>query len=631
MESLNLVIIGAGWSGLAALKTYRETNPSASVCLLESASSVGGVWATQRLWDGLKSNNMRGTYEYSDFPMDDSFGVQHGEHIPGHVVQKYLERYAEHFDLLKDIRLGCRVDVVEHNEDATWTISYSTAGEKKEARAAKLIMATGLTSQPYLPHIPGQETFGRPLFHTVDMPAHLDSTVQKPENRITILGGTKSAWDAVYAAATAGASVDWIIRDNGHGPCWMAPPYVTPLHKWLEKLVTTRLLTFFSPCIWSDSGAEHAAGSRIRSFLHGTWLGRKITDSFWKILGDDVVTLNKYNSHPELQKLKPWISPFWVASGLSILNYKTNFFDLVTEGKVKIHVDHITHLSEGTVHLANSPALENVSALVAATGWAPTPNITFNPPTLPSLLGFPNAADPLPSPLIKAADAEILRRFPRLNEHPTHDSPAPYEPIAEDSQTETQALHPYRLTRFMVPASALAQERNIAFMGVAMTINTPLLAQTQALWIAAYFSGRLNVQTISTETCPSQLVSLLEPTPGNDAKAAAAATATEINSSDSDAEAVPEAQGLLASGSADTLYETALHTQFGVHRYPGGMGRRNPDFVFDAIPYVDMLMRDLGMSGDRKEKGWKGYFEPYGVEDYIGMVGEWLSSKKTEV
>ncbi|KAL4786003.1 hypothetical protein BJX76DRAFT_346599 [Aspergillus varians] len=579
MVSLDVLIIGAGWNGLAALKTYRQVNPTASVCLLESASSVGGVWATHRLWDGLKSNNMRGTYEYSDFPMDDSFGVKHGAHIPGHVVQRYLERYAAHFNIAESIRLNCRVTVVEHNNDTSWTVTYvdSTTGEdvKVTVHAHKLILATGITSRPYLPHIAGQETFNRPLFHTVDMPIHIKSTMQQPQNRIAVLGATKSAWDAVYTAATAGAQVDWIIRDNGHGPCWMAPPYVTPLRRWLEKLVTTRFCTWFSPCIWSDPRAERL-GSRIRRFLHGTWLGRKITDAFWTILGNDVVSLNRFNSHPELAKLKPWISPFWVASGLSILNYPTNFFDLVTDGKVRIHVDHITHLSPSTVHLASAPELSDVSALVVASGWSPTPHITFLPPSLPSDLGFPNAPDPLPSSLVAAAETEILRRFPRLASPPVSAAPKSYTPIASDAQTESQSLHPYRLTRFMVPASRLASERSVAFIGLAMTISTPLLAQTQALWITAFFSDRLSLHAIPTERY------------------------------------------------ADVLYETALHTQFGVHRYPGGLGRRNPDFVFDAIPYVDILLRDLGVSGARKEgRWWRRWFEAYGMEDYVGIWGEW--------
>ncbi|KAI9367149.1 hypothetical protein BJX61DRAFT_529855 [Aspergillus egyptiacus] len=445
------------------------------------------------------------------------------------------------------------------------------------------------------------------------MPKYHESVIRQSNNRIAVFGATKSAWDAVYTAATAGAAVDWIIRDNGHGPCWMAPPYVTPMHKWLEKLVTTRLLTWFSPCIWSDNNPDADGGSCIRSFLHGSKFGRKITDTFWSILANDVVSANKYNAHPETKKLQPWISPFWVASGLSILNYPTNFFDLVTSGKVKIHVDHITSLSEGTIHLAKDGALSDIDALVVASGWKPTPNIDFRPASLLSELGFPTAEDPFPSSLVSAADEEILRRFPRLVDQPAHNSPEPYTPLAKDAQAESQALHPFRLTRFLVPATKrLARERSVAFMGIAMTINTPLLAQTQALWITAFFSNRLSLSSIAKETCPDTLRNVLSKETAADSASASAAADQPVNGDDD----------------ANILWETALHTQFGIHRYPGGLGKRNPDFVFDAVPYVDVLLKDLGVRGDRKrEKGWRQWLEPHGMEDYRGVVEEWMGSQ----
>ncbi|KKK27115.1 hypothetical protein ARAM_006497 [Aspergillus rambellii] len=595
MEILDLVVIGAGWSGLAALKTYHQVHPSATLCLLESASSVGGVWAKPRLWDGLKSNNMRGTYEFSDFPMDDSFGVKPGEHIPGHIIQSYLERYAEHFGVAPLIRLNSRVQVVDHDRpDGSWALTYldMATGETKEVLSRKLIIATGITSQPYRPAIRGEESFDRPLFHSSELPKYHQSVLRQPSNHIVVLGGTKSAWDAVYTAATAGATVDWIIRDNGHGPVWMAPPYVTPLHRWLEKLVTTRLLSWFSPCIWTDPVAD--GGLRVRSFLHGTWLGRKITDGFWSLLANDVVTRNRLAAHPETAKLTPWISPFWVASGLSILNYPTNFFDLVTSGQVRVHIDHIAHLSAHTVHLATSGTLDHVDALVVASGWKPGPEIEFRPAaTLPRDLGFPNAPDALPASLVAAADQEILARFPRLATQPVHASPAPYAAIAPDAQTGSQARHPYRLARFLVPPTPLGASRTVAFMGVAMTINTALVVQTQALWIAAYFAHRLPL--LPHEPCPPDLRAMLHKTAH-----------------------VSPGMG------ADLLWETALHSQFGVHRYPGGLGRRNPDFVFDVIPYVDLLLRDLGVRRARKQ-GMKQWFEPHGMEDYGGVVEEWMS------
>ncbi|KAF9887272.1 hypothetical protein FE257_010400 [Aspergillus nanangensis] len=594
MEEVDVTIIGAGWSGCAALKTYHQVHPDAKILLIDSASSVGGVWAKHRLYAGLKSNNMRGTYEFSDFPMDDSFGVKQGEHIPGAVIQRYMDAFLAHFDLTQFLRLDTSVDQVTRNPDDTWTLNISpaTATTTDEApqtliHSQKLIVCTGITSQPYLPTFTGSSTFPAPILHCRDLLQHQDRILQ-PNKRITVFGVTKSGWDAVYAAATAGAQVDWIMRDNGHGPCWMAPPYVTPLKKWLEKLVTTRFLTFFSPCIWGYADTN----STMRNFLHGTWLGRKLVDAFWSVLANDVIALNAYDSHPETAKLKPWISPFWIASSLSILNYPTNIFDLVRDGKVTVHVDQISHLSSQGIHLAQTPDSPLPSdALICSTGWKATPNMTFAPAGLDSTLGFPWAPDPLPEALVSAADKEILRRFPRLTTPPVTANPSAFKPLAEDAPAT--ASHPFRMARFMVPP-AMAASRSIAFMGLTMTINTTMIAQAQALWIAAYFGGELT--PAARERCPEGVVGVLEK--------------EEDDGAD-----------------VDLLWETALHSQFGVHRYPGGFGKRNADFVFDAVPYVDLLLGDLGLDVGRKEGGMK-WFEPYGVEDYRGLVAEWMAKRK---
>ncbi|GIK06168.1 hypothetical protein Aspvir_001812 [Aspergillus viridinutans] len=597
MEPVDLTVIGAGWSGLAAIKTYLQVHPSSNVVLLEAASFIGGVWAKHRLYKGLKSNNMLGTYEFSDFPMDpETFGVQPGEHIPGQVIQQYMEKFAEHFQFRDRIRLNTRVRSAEHRPDGTWLLTTVSTEEQADDKVTemvtrKLIVATGITSQAYLPTFPGQDTFDAPLFHCRDLLQHEAEVLQKGR-RITVFGGTKSAWDAVYSAATSGAQVDWVIRENGHGPVWMAPPYVTPLKKWLEKLVTTRLLTFFSPCIWG-----HADGyPRIRRFLHGTWLGRKIVDAFWAILANDVIQLNRYDAHPETAKLKPWISPFWIAASLSILNYPTDFFDLVRSGAVRVHIANITRLSQGTVHLSSGTDLPS-SALICSTGWKATPNLDFLPAGLDTDCGFPWAADPIPEDLLAAADEEILRRFPRLRDQPA--PPKDYAPLAPDAPAA--AAHPFRLARFMVPCS-LARERSLAFMGITMTINTTLVAQAQALWITAFFGGKPVLQP--TERCPSA-----------------------VRAADADADVgklVEEREDL------DLVWETALHSQFGRWRYPGGFGKRNPDFVFDAIPYVDLLLKDLGVRSVRKSGTLGRVLSPYGLEDYRGLVEEWMAGNSSD-
>lgn len=546
---------------------------------------MGGVWSKHRLYKGLKSNNMLGTYEFSDFPMTpELFGVQPGEHIPGHVVQAYMEKYAEHFGFTDRIRLETSVQSAEHRLDETWLLTTTTKDTPEQTMVArKLIVATGITSQAYLPDFRGQETFEAPLFHCRDLLQHEEKILQ-PGQKVTVFGGTKSAWDAAYASATSGVQVDWVIRESGHGPTWMAPPYVTPLKKWLEKLVTTRLLTWFSPCIWGDADGF----TNTRSFLHGTWLGRKIVDGFWWVLANDVVQLNGYDKHPEVNKLKPWISPFWIASSLSILNYPTNIFDLVRNGTVRVHIADIDHLSRNAVHLATGTVLSDTSALICSTGWKATPNIQFLPAGIDRELGFPWSEDPLDATLVQRADEEILRRFPRLRDQPTPN--AQYRPLSDDAPAT--ATHPFRLARFMVPLSMI-HERSIAFMGVTMTINTALLAQTQALWIAAYFNGKLDLKP--TARYPSGLAEDL----------------------------TIEKLGNNTNNDLDLTWETALHSEFGKYRYPGGFGRRNPDFVFDALPYVDLLLRDLGLETNRKGGVLAQCFAAYGMEDYRGLVDEW--------
>ncbi|KAK0650927.1 putative FAD-containing monooxygenase MymA [Lasiodiplodia hormozganensis] len=557
MADYDLIVIGAGWYGLASAKTYIELHPDENVLVLDSESTIGGVWCRDRLYPGLKSNNMLGTFEYSDFPMDTpTFGVKPGEHIPGIVVHRYLAAYAERFGVYKRIRFNTRVESAqESSETDGWTLSVANVatGEKETLNTRRLIVATGLTSQPYVPTFVGQEDFGATIFHTRDFLAHADTL--KTAHSVTVLGAAKSAWDAAYAYAAAGVPVDMVVRKSGRGPVWMSPAYVTPLKRWLEKLVHTRFLTWFSPCIWGD---EDGYGS-VRGFLHGTWLGRKIVNAFWNILGNDVVTLNGFNKHPEVNKLKPWHNALWIGSGLSILNYPTDFFDFVRNGAIRVHVADVTRLSEKTVHLSNGEELK-ADALLCATGWKACP-INFQPPGSAAELGLPYYS-PVPDTLAQKADAAILERFPRLKDQPN---------VTKSERGESEAPNqPFRLYRFIAPLSTL-QKRNIAFAGMAMTISTSISAAIQGLWISAYFDGKLDRQ-------PSE----------------------------------------------NARWETMLHSQFGKWRYPCGYGSRLPDFVFDTVPYIDMLLRDVGLEGHRKKTKFAEITEPYGPEDYRDLPSEWV-------
>ncbi|KAM0322169.1 hypothetical protein ACHAQA_009658 [Verticillium albo-atrum] len=583
METLDLVVVGAGWFGLAVAKTHHQLHPDSSLAVLELSSTIGGVWAEHRLYPGLKSNNMLGTYEYPDFPMDtETFGVKPGQFIPGPVVHRYLTKYAERFDILGRVRCEHKVISAEKQPGGGWLLTVQATKDVVESQilAKKLVLATGLTSEAFLPEFDGQETFGAPIFHVKDFAQN--AYTLETASSVTVFGGTKSAWDMVYAHATKNVKVDWVIRETGHGPAWMAPPYVTPAKKWLEKLVHTRLLTWFSPCSWGNADGY----SGIRRFLHGTFIGRAITNAFWWVLGNDVITLNKYDSHPEMKKLKPWSEPMFTASSFSIMNYDTDIFELVRNGTIRVHVADIIKLSAHKVHLSNGGELPT-DALCCSTGWKHLPPIKFLPEGVESELGIPHTPDSKAFPqaeLVAKADEEILRRWPRLKQQPIQ-NPKLAPLLANPGVSTTEALNPstpltpYTLHRFMIPTSASSfAHRDLALAGVLMNFSVSMVAHVQSLWIEAYFNDKL----------------------------------ATLHNVDSDPKALKELR-----------YETVLHSRFGKWRYPAGYGTKFPDFVFDAVPYLDLLLGELGLNIHRKAGRVAEVLEPYGPEDYKDLISEW--------
>ena len=541
-----LTFILPGWFGLAAAKAATQVMPEQTLVILESSETSGGTWSKDRIYPGLKSNNMVGTYEYPDFPMLESrYGVEPNSHIPGAVLNQYLTDFAKHFGFYDKIQFGVSVESIVPDGD-TWKVCLSG---QRTIIAKKLILATGLTSTPNMPTYKGQETLNAPLFHAKDFCTRAPE-LSNVQNTV-VVGGAKSAFDVAYAQVQAGSTVDLVIRDNGHGPVWIAPAFVTPFKKRLDQLLLIRWMTWMAPCPWGD---EDGYGI-IRRFLHGTFIGRWLVDMFWKILSADVISANDYDSHPELKKLKPWHSAFWIGSGLSILNYATPLFDLVKEGKIRVHIGQIDHMEEQTVVLADGTRL-HADAVICSTGWKKESSIKFQG-LGPEQFGLQVSTEEK-TKLNEKADKAVLDMFPRLERQPK-------------LRFTPKTTEPLRLYRFIVP-SGYAFSRNIAWVGAVSTVSTALCATVQGHWTDAFLSNSLD---------------------------------------------------RLPSTKDEVVEEIMLHTQWGKWRYPCGYGATLPDFVFEGLPYIDLLLRDLGLKNHRKKSWLKELTEPYLPRDYAGLVEEW--------
>ncbi|SPO04311.1 related to dimethylaniline monooxygenase [Cephalotrichum gorgonifer] len=614
MESLDLVVIGAGWYGLGAASQYKERHPDQAIAVLDYASTIGGVWAEHRHYPGLKSNNLIGMFEYPGFPMDpETLGMEWGQHPTGQAIHEYHKAFVKNRGLSESIRCSTKVLSAEHQPDGGWILTVcpvansdpeNVQGGETKLFAKRLIVATGLASEPFMPHIAGQEEFNRPLFHSKEFLKYANTVDPLVSKRVTIFGGSKFGWDAAYAYAKAGVKVDWVIRESGHGPCWMAPPFVTPLKRWLEKLVNTRFLTWFSPCVWSEAGGY----SPIRSFLHGTFIGRAITRSFWSVLGEDVIGLCGFNKHPEVAKLRPWTNPMLTGASFSILNYDTDFFEIIRDGTVKVHIADLDHLSPGKVHLADeAKTVLETDAMLCVTGWKKVPPFKFLPEGIEKEIGIPHHVEEgdlsevdlaSQTQLFQKADSEILARFPQLANPSVFNKK--YVPLVEQEAfsagpvDSSGTLSTMLLYRFIVPPSAtFLRTKDLAFAGAVSNFSNCITTYLQGLWITAFFDGTL------ARDPSAAIADLRDDTPPK---------STESNSR-------PTLE--------DIRYETVLHNRFGKWRYPADHGSSYPDFVFDAVPYLDLLLRDLGLQVRRKGSWWKDITDPYTAQDYADVGDEW--------
>ncbi len=243
--------------------------------------------------------------------MHEGFGVKTDEHIPGEVMHDYFYAFAERYDLLRRIKFNTKVISAE-KLGAGWNLVTESWDSSEQAKdsikqtilCAKLLICTGTTSTPQPMHVKGEESFAAPYINFASLASEAKSLLHDPRIKsISIFGGGKAAYDAVYYFASGGKHVDWIIRKSGHGPSWMSSPYVYlgPFRCWLEMLTVRRVLTWSSPCTW---GAADGFG-RIRQALHGTAMGRWFVGSFWEKLEGDIIAANGWRRNENIENLIP--------------------------------------------------------------------------------------------------------------------------------------------------------------------------------------------------------------------------------------------------------------------------------------------------------------------------------------
>ncbi len=214
---LDLLIVGAGFSGLYMLHKARATGLSAQV--LEAAPSVGGTWYANR-YPGARVDIQ--SLEYS-FSFDEDL-QQEWRWTERYAGQPELLRYANHvadrFDLRRDIHLNTRMTSARFDDAAQrWVVDgIGGSGAPRTWQARFVVLASGPLSSPYTPAFPGLESFAGEVLHTASWP-HV--RVDFSGRRVGVIGTGSSAVQVMPRIAEQAASVTVFQRTAA---------YVVPAH-----------------------------------------------------------------------------------------------------------------------------------------------------------------------------------------------------------------------------------------------------------------------------------------------------------------------------------------------------------------------------------------------------------------
>ncbi|HEU4337288.1 MAG TPA: NAD(P)/FAD-dependent oxidoreductase [Nocardioides sp.] len=227
-EHVDVLIIGAGLSGIGAAAHLATDLPGTSYAVLERRAVSGGTWDLFR-YPGVRSDSDMHTLGYRFRPWRGDTALADGESILA-----YLRETAREYDVERHVRYGHRVVAADWDSaTARWTVTAEAGGETRTMTTDFLWACSGYYDYDagYTPHFEGQERFRGPVVH----PQHWPDDLDHAGRRIVVIGSGATAVTLVPALARSGAAHVTMLQRS--------PTYVLPVpSKDAVKSRLTRLV-----------------------------------------------------------------------------------------------------------------------------------------------------------------------------------------------------------------------------------------------------------------------------------------------------------------------------------------------------------------------------------------------------
>ncbi|KAI1496206.1 hypothetical protein F5X99DRAFT_83493 [Biscogniauxia marginata] len=395
----SVCIVGAGPSGLVSAKTLlRDAAPgSFNVTIFDAQPRVGGLWPANKddnaglVHPSMITNQSKHTVQFSDLAWQDSVS----EFPRAWQVGQYLERYVKEYGI-SDIRLGHKVVKAELQDGGSWKVQTNSDKGASETNVFDyLLLTTGFFGKPMWPESIPKET-DVPIVHSSkyrDIKSLLSGS--KSGSKILVVGGQMSGIEIAGTIATHLSSAshspgEKVIQDPEkytihhviQRPTWVFPLFTSPK--------ADSPAPPFLPCDLPSYNLDRRPKPLTNSQGHISIDAARISNGIFKAsLGTDQ---SEFSPEAKVDGAFLDEQPFMAMS--------THYMDFVRSGLIQLQEGKLTAFSGTTAMIGSDndgeTQISDVAAVILATGFDPSPSLSFLPPSVLETISYSPAHPDLP-------------------------------------------------------------------------------------------------------------------------------------------------------------------------------------------------------------------------------------------